>query len=505
MKQIVNLSILFLLTGVLIMSCESTHEIKTIQLPVASDPTVAFRIWVKVGSQNDPVGKEGLAAITADMIAEASTRINIYEQILEKLYPMAASYNAQIDKEMTMFIGRCHKDNLQDFSQLLTEALIAPAFTDEDFNRIKSNCMNYLERTIRYSDDEEFGKEALSQFIFAGTHYEHLEEGYIESMKSITLDDIKSFYQKFYTRDNIVIGIGGGYDKQFVSDFTKELAKLPAGLVEKVTKPTPPPINGLEALLIEKTTGSTAISFGFPFNLVRSNDKEFYAMWLANSWLGQHRNSSSHLFQVIREARGMNYGDYSYIEHFPWGGRRMLPPANVARSQQMFQVWIRPVQNHARHFALRAAVRELDKLIRNGMSREDLELTRKFLSNYYLNYAQTTSDRLGYKIDDSFYGLKPGFLADFPEKLNSITLEDVNKTIKKYLQTDNMKIVMITQETEALKNDLINNTVSPMKYDMPKPQEILDEDKEIEKYHLTFDPQKITIKNVDQMFVGALK
>ena len=40
-------------------------------LPVPSDPTISFRLWFKVGSQDDPPGKEGLAAITAAMLTEA--------------------------------------------------------------------------------------------------------------------------------------------------------------------------------------------------------------------------------------------------------------------------------------------------------------------------------------------------------------------------------------------------------------------------------------------------
>ena len=67
---------------------------------------------------------------------------------------------------------------------------------------------------------------------------------------------------------------------------------------------------------------------GFPIDVLRGA-QEWYALAIANSWLGEHRNSSSHLYQVIREARGLNYGDYSYIEHFPAAGGCMMPPQNV--------------------------------------------------------------------------------------------------------------------------------------------------------------------------------
>ena len=61
-------------------------------LPVPADPTISFRVWFKVGSQDDPPGKEGLAAITASMICRRGHTLNSYEQILDKLFPLAAGY-----------------------------------------------------------------------------------------------------------------------------------------------------------------------------------------------------------------------------------------------------------------------------------------------------------------------------------------------------------------------------------------------------------------------------
>ena len=116
MKKIALMSFLM---GVMIMACESTHGIKTVQLPVKTDPTISFRLWFKAGSQNDPAGKEGLAVLTAQMLAQGATDSSSYEQIVEKLYPMAASYYAQVDKEMAVVIGRTHKDNLGKFAKLL--------------------------------------------------------------------------------------------------------------------------------------------------------------------------------------------------------------------------------------------------------------------------------------------------------------------------------------------------------------------------------------------------
>ena len=79
-----------------------------------------------------------------------------------------------------------------------------------------------------------------------------------------------------------------------------------------------------------------------PIEVTRSHP-DFAALSVARAWLGEHRSSMSHLYQRIRELRGMNYGDYAYIEAFPGGMFQFFPEPNVARRAQLFEVWIRPV------------------------------------------------------------------------------------------------------------------------------------------------------------------
>lgn len=471
-----------------------------ILLPVKNDPTVSFRVWFKVGSQNDPAGKEGLANITASMLTDAATRHNSYEQVLDKLYPLASNYNASTSVEMTVVYGRTHKDNLKDFFPLFTDAILVPAFKQEDLDRIKSQVLNFLENQLRYASDEELGKAVLYNSIFDGTPYGHISAGTIESVKSITLDDVRSFYASHFTRDNVAIGLGGGYDAALVDQMKKAIQQLPAGAVTPVPKVTPHSIKGKKVVIVEKDAASTAISIGFPINVVRGS-KEWYALAIANSWLGQHRNSSSHLYQVIREKRGLNYGDYSYIENFPNGGARTVPPQNVSRRQQIFEIWIRPVPNETRHFALRAALREFTKLVDHGMTESEFKLTRSFLRNFVLNYAPTTMERLGYAIDDKFYAIKGSHLERFRNMMEQVTLKEVNAAIKKYWQYHNLEIAIVTKDAESLKDALVKDAPSPITYATPKPQQVMDEDKEISTFPLGIRAEDVTIVPVADLFV----
>ncbi len=494
---------LFLIAFVLLLnSCgKMNNKDNTVLLTIKDDPTISFRIWFKTGSQDDPDGKEGLAALTAAMLTDGATRNNSYEQILNKLYRIAASYSASVDMEMTIINGRVHKDNLEEYYKLFTDAIMHPAFNEDDFNRIKSQMLNYLENTLRYSSDEELGKAALYNFIFDGTPYGHLATGTVYGLKHITLQDVENFYKKHYTKNNYVIGLGGGFDNGFTNKLNDVLAKLPDEKQILIPKPEPKKIEDLNILIVDKPCDATAISFGFPIDVLRG-DKDFFALFLFNSWFGEHRNQSSHLYQVIREKRGMNYGDYSYIETFLNGGNLNFPQPNNPRHQQIFEVWLRPVQHQHAHFALRAAIRELDSVIANGLTQEQFELTKNFLYNYALFYAQTTSLRLGFQIDSKFYGIDDGgdYIQYFRNKIKNLTLEEVNQAIKKHIQSKNMKIAIVTTGGDDFKVALVNNTPSPVTYLTAPSNEILEEDKIIENYHLDIFPEKVNVIKVDRMF-----
>jgi zinc protease len=468
-------------------------------LQVPDDPSVTYGVWFKVGSQNDPPGKEGLACLTGQLLSQGSTKKNKYEDILKKLYPLASSYDIRVDKEMTTIGGRSHKDNLDKFYVLFTDAFLQPAFTAEDFERLKSDQLNYLTNSLRYSSDEELAKATLHSFVFEGTPYQNPPEGTVSGLTSVTLDDVKAFYAKYYTRDNAVVALGGNYSKDQLAKFEKAVQSLPAGKTAPIAAPSVSKIEGKEAVLVSKPGADATICFGFPIDVHRG-DKDFYALWIANSWLGEHRNSSSHLYQVIREARGLNYGNYSYIEAFPEGGQRRHPPANVGRRQQLFEVWIRTLKNDKAHFALRAAMRELKDLVDDGMKQEEFDLTRDFLTKYSLHFAETTSTRLGFAVDDQFYGMSQSHLEHFRQMMKTLTLTDVNAAIRKHLQYQNVKIAIVTGEAEAMQKSLAADAPSPITYDSQKSAQIVEEDKAISTFPLGIAAANIRVVPVEEIF-----
>ena len=135
------------------------------------------------------------------------------------------------------------------------------------------------------------------------------------------------------------------------------------------------------------------------------------------------------------------------------------------------------------------------------MTPEEFELTRSFLSKYILHFAETTQQRLGYAVDDRFYGIEDGHLQRFRTMMDSITLEEVNAAIKKSMRSDNIVIAMVTSDAKALKSALVADAPSPIDYaGVQKPAEVLEEDKQIQTYPLRIKAADVTIVPVEEMF-----
>jgi zinc protease len=474
-----------------------TTKIASTLLPNRS-PLVTFRIIFMTGAASDPAGKEGVAALTAAMIAQGGTRTMSYEQIVEAMYPLATSFDSQIDKEMTVFTGTTHADNLDKYYGLIGPMLLDPGFRSDDFARLKSDAINYLKVSLRQSNDEELGKEYLYNVIYNGHPYGHHNTGTVSSLEKLTLDDVRAFYKANYTQANMVLGLAGGYPKELPAKVEADFAKLPAGQQSKAKYETPKLTPGLHISIVKRETRATALSLGFPINITRA-DKDWPALAVVASWFGQHRSSNSYLYQQLRESRGLNYGDYAYIEYFPRGMFQFTPDPNQGRTSQIFQIWIRPVVPENGHFVLRAALYEYDKLVRDGMSKEAFEATREFLTKYNNILTQTQDAQLGYALDSRYYNI-PDYVTYMRGQLAKLTLDDINNAIRKYLKSDAMRIAIITKDAEALRDAIVNNKPSPITYNSPKPKEITDEDKVIENYKLNVKPEAVVVVPVEKVF-----
>jgi zinc protease len=469
-------------------------------LPTNS-PLVSIRLVFNVGSGHDPAGKEGLTALTTRMLTDGGTQRFSYDEILDRLYPMAAEVGGHCDKDVTTFTADVHRDKLADFFDLFAEMFAAPRFDPDDFERLREEQLNYVSTILRSNDDESFGKWTLQTMLYPDHPYGHVDAGSVSSLKAITLADVKDWYKRNFAplSAKIQIGVAGGASEEFIEQVRRTFRATPTPPPNVNRLPTAHMPQDLELTIVEKNCIATAISIGFPIDITRADD-DFYALAVANSALGEHRTFNGRLMRNMRGKRGLNYGDYSYIENFIQAGGTTFPIPNIPRRQQYFSIWIRPVPHDKAVFALRQAVRELDMLVADGLSEEEFESTRDFLLSYSKLWVQTQSRRLGYDMDASFYG-RASVVAELEKRLPKLTVQQVNAAIKKHLQARNLCVAMITANGAPIAEAVATGKPSPLQYDTEgTPEEILVEDRLIDRYPLKLNGNRLRVVHSDQMF-----
>ena len=413
-------------------------------------PLIAIKVMIKAGSAADPDGKEGLAQLVANALIQGAfgdpANPMTKEKLADRVQPWGegAMPRAQVAGRTTTFNMTVPSDVLEPYvREVLTPMLSKPLFQTEELERLKTEMKSQL-TNVRYENLEELGLATLDQFVNEGTGYEHPWFGTEQSVPTLGQADVRRFYEAYYRPGNMIVGISTSdatVRERVVGAINAVSSDGPAGAYEVGQ---PKAIEGRQALVVvEPNAPAAGVHFGFPLEINRTDD-DFWALYVANVWFGTHRDSFGRLYQQIRQARGYNYGDYAYIEHWqgkPWN---LFPTSNQPRLRQYFSVWLRPVgHEHAYHLA-KAATWELQRLISKGLTEEQVAAAKKKAKILYLNLAETVDRLLAAKVDDAFYGMQDGFLDSYIQRVDAVTVDAVNAAIKKHLQVANMKYVLIT-------------------------------------------------------------
>lgn len=473
---------------------------QTIARPSAS-PIVTIRIAFSAGSADDPAGREGATHLAARLMVEGGAGDLEYAQIAERLYPMAAQLGAQVGRDQTVFIGRVHRDHLDAFYEIVRDVMLRPRMDSADFERVRAQTASALSLELRGNDDEELGKETLQAMLYEGHPYGHPELGSELALSRITLDDVRAQRARIFCAGRAVIGIAGGYPEGFVQRLERDVRALSSEACVGRARLAAPRSEGGRIWIVSKPEASSvAVSMGLPHEVERG-DPDYPALVLATAWLGQHRQFVGRLMQSIRERRGMNYGDYAYPEHFEQEGWGVFPLPNVARRQQYFSIWLRPLRPEQAHFGIRLAIAELRGLLERGIDQAELDRIRSYLHGYYALFLQTESRRLGFAIDDAFYDQDREWLERLRAAWLELTPEQVNEIVRRHIDPSRLQIAIVAADAERLAEALASEQPSPITYEgRTVSEEIAAQDRAVESLRIGIPRDRIRIVPVSEMF-----
>jgi zinc protease len=434
--------------------------VRLVEAPDPDSPNVYLAAMVRAGSALDSVGKEGLAHLTAQALVQAGAGDRNADAVREALYPIAADFDLVVSQEWVALRLACHHAQAALCVELFADVLTSPRFAEDDVSRLRDEAIYAVDKGL-LSNDEALGEAGLNALVYEAHPYGHPTEGRSGSLELLDAEHSKAFHARHYVRHTTTVGIAGQFSPELVSDLRSRLEVLPAAKAPELLLPKPLGDGGRRLMVMETANDVTGFHLAHPLEVDR-NHEDWPALALTMTAFGAHRQSFGQLFQVLRTDRGLNYGDYAYIEPYVERGWTSQPEQGVLRTHPMFMLWIRPTSTENGPFALKLAISELEKLVESGLTEEQLEATKSYLIGSVPLLATDPGRRLAYALEAEATGT-PNMLTHLPQAIADLSTEDIRAAAAEHLRPDDLRIVAVTGD-DTLADRLLGEDPTPVVY-----------------------------------------
>ncbi len=422
-------------------------------------PLVEVHLVVKTGGGANPLGSAGLADLTANMLDEGTktrSALEIAEQIgdLGATLATSASWDASIVTLSTI------TRNIDPAIAIWADVITRPAFQDKELARVRDNLITAVAR--RKDSPPTVASLVFARLLFGDKHpYAWPQAGVEDSLKKISLVDVRRFHETYYRPGNATIIAAGDITEV---DLRKKLeaalkdwrpGKVP---VEKI--PAPPTVDKKRIILVDKP-GAPQSSIRVGFVGVRRTDPDYFPILLMNQILG---GSFYRLDMNLRERRQWTYGARSVFDM-----RRSAGPASAGGEF---------VAVHTAE-AVDEILKEMQIIATTEVSDEELTRAKDNFAKAFPARFATRGSMAALLGELAVYALPDGFPASYTKSIQAVTKADVLRVARKFLLTDRMAIVVVgdraTQEDALAKlapvelRDLDGNPVTtrPPAKDVP--------------------------------------
>lgn len=399
------------------------NGLRVLMLADKSTPTVTLSGYVKAGSEFDPENKAGLAELVADNLLNGTKTKDVLS-LAKDLEERGANLEFNASREGVRIEGDTLATDLPVLLHTLADAVQNPIFPSKELELSRKQSLNALEQEL--DEPAEVARRAFVQSIYPKTHpsYKLPTQG---SLQRIARRDVIEFKAKHYRPDRTILTMVGDFDPEKVRSLIKqEFGNWKnQGEAPSVNYPAvsiPDNIIRVNSVLPGKAQaiiymGNTAIN---------RQDGRYYAALVLNQILGGD-TLSSRLGAEVRDRQGLTYGIYSNFL--------------AGKNSGTFLIEMQTSPEDANK-AIASTRKLLEEINQKGVTEAEVEAAKRTaISNYIVSLANP--DELTHQIlMNEVYGLEQQELSNFTEKIDSITLTQVNQAARELLHPD--KIVVVT-------------------------------------------------------------
>ena len=390
-------------------------------------PTVTIAITIPGGhlAQANDLSKAGLASLFSDMMNE-DTKNYSAEKMAVELQKLGSSINIGSTTDGISYNVQCLKKNLDATLALLKERMFSPDFKDAAFNRIKK-------QTLESFKLAKSQPAAVADAVFAKLNYgpNHIlgisEDGTEETVKNITLDDIKNYYNNYMTTQGTKVVIVGDIKQQEIAPKLAFLDQLPNKKIILPKVDPAPVVDKTKVFMVDvPKAAQSEFRVGYTTGLKYDGTGEFYRARLTNYALGGDFNSRLNL--NLREDKGWTYGARSSFSADEYTGNFQFSSG---------------IRADATDSALVEVMKELKNYNETGITDNELAFMKNSLGQRdALNY-ETGFQKAGFIGRILDYNLPANYIDQQNKILAAMTKKEITAVAKKWLDPAKMNILLV--------------------------------------------------------------
>jgi predicted Zn-dependent peptidase len=386
-------------------------------------PRVSFTLVL----ERDPImegDKAGLLGLTGQMMM-AGTANRTKDQLDEEIDFIGASLSAG----STSIFASSLKKHQNKVLELMADVLYNPKFPQEELDKLQKQTLTGLATS---KDDPNSISSRMSSALVYGKDHPYGEIETEQTVKNVQLSDIKSYYETFFKPNVAYLAIVGDMDKAEARKVvTKYFAKWKKGEVPKFSYNEPAPAAKNAVGLVDRSSSvQTVINIAQPIDL-KLGDDEYIASRVLNQIFGG--GSSSRLFMNLREDKGYTYGAYSSL-----GADKLVGQFAVNAS----------VRNEVTDSAVYEFIYEINKLVDEGVTQEELDKAKANLAGSFGRSLESPSTVANFALNIERYDLPKDYYATYLQKMNALTVDNINQTAKNLIDPDKLYITAVGNASE---------------------------------------------------------
>ncbi len=395
-------------------------------MPKRDLPLLSISVAVKGGAEADPVGMQGLASVTAEMLT-LGTATRSREQLAQDLDQLGIVIRRNAVRQFSGLSLECMTKDREQALELLEDMLIHPSFAETELKRLIAQRIDAL----RVSKDRPgvAMREYAPAFYFGKTHpFGRAMNGDELSLPKFTRGAVEQFWKTNYVGRNMVVVVGGDFDPVAMRERMKTLlGKIPAGVayawklapvVERRAEPR---------LLLVDLPEATQTYFTIAQPGIERSNPDRTPLELVNTLFGGRFTSM--LNDALRVESGLTYGAGSEVQ------MDRLPGAITISTFTKTETTVE---------AIDLALKQLEKLSGHSIDSEQLASAKAYVKGEFPTAHLETVDQLATVLTDmEVFGLNRGEVDDFISRIDSVSLEKANATARKYYQSKGLVFVLI--------------------------------------------------------------